>query len=85
VRVGRLGLTVPVGFDNVRVLRFGQLPHLAARLAEDTVGTDEDIAAKYRAVGASDSNTVRIVLDVDELLVDQNLGRFLEGLIQDAQ
>jgi hypothetical protein len=67
------------------VLRFGQLPHLAPRPAEDTVGTDEDVTAKYRAVDACDSNTVRIVLDVDELLVDNNLGRFLEGLIQDAQ
>jgi hypothetical protein len=83
--LGSWGLTIPVSFDKTGVVRFGQLPHLAARLAEDAISTDEDVATEYRAVGASDGNTVGIVLDVDQLLVDKNLGRFFEGFIQDAQ
>jgi hypothetical protein len=83
--VGELGLTVPVGFDKAGVLRFGQLPHLATRLAVDTISADEDVAAEYRAVGAGDGNAVGIVLDVDEILVDEDLSRFFESLIQDAQ
>jgi hypothetical protein len=79
--LGSWGLTIPVSFDKTGVLGFGQLPHLATRLAVDTISADEDVAAEYRAVGAGDGNTVGIVLDVDQLLVDKTLGRFFEGFI----
>ena len=62
-----------------------KLPHLGSRLAEDTIGANEYVSAKRRAIGADCSNAGSLMLDVGKVLVDENLALILQVFIQHLQ
>ena len=62
-----------------------KLPHLAPRLAEDTIGANEYVPAKRRAIGADSGNPGVVMLDVGKVLVGKNLALVLQISIQHLQ